>query len=266
IYVLDDRGEMSGEYILDADCPIDYDDFLKVLPPEGIGDRDSLFVGEYVFTAFQSGKFVFVLLSRGHLASEDVDWTALLLTAADSHLAAKGGTPVRGSESKVDSDKGLADRESRLNTKEKALAEQEAKLKAELANLSGRQEELNRQKAGLASLADYAARMQDSVSRGVSRAMKTLEMTKQLASKQARERKFLQRRAIELLDREERVRDREAKSDEREHDLARRTDDLTTREQDVGRQKTILAQARAPAPDARAQTDEAKKDIERRVK
>ena len=122
IYVLDDRGEMAGEYILDADCPIDYDDFLKVLPPEGIGDRDSLFVGEYVFTAFQSGKFVFVLLSRGHLASEDVDWTALLLTAADSHLAAKGGTPVRGSESKVDSDKGLADRESRLNTKEKALA------------------------------------------------------------------------------------------------------------------------------------------------
>src|SRR5207253_1829516 len=70
IYVLDDRGEMSGEYILDADCPIDYDDFLKVLPPEGIGDRDSLFVGEYVFTAFQSGKFVFVLLSRGHLASD----------------------------------------------------------------------------------------------------------------------------------------------------------------------------------------------------
>src|SRR5438034_1708307 len=89
IYVLDDRGEMAGEYILDADCPIDYDDFLKVLPPEGIGDRDSLFVGEYVFTAFQSGKVVFVLLSRGHLASEDVDWTALLLTAADSHLDRK---------------------------------------------------------------------------------------------------------------------------------------------------------------------------------
>ncbi|TLZ95085.1 MAG: hypothetical protein E6J95_03055 [Methanobacteriota archaeon] len=390
IYVLDDRGEMAGEYILDADCPIDYDDFLKVLPPEGIGDRDSLFVGEYVFTAFQSGKVVFVLLSRGHLASEDVDWTALLLTAADSHLASKVGTPIRAAEPKGDSDKGLADRESRLNAKEKALAEQEAKLKAELANLSGRQEELNRQKAGLAGLADYAARMQDSVSRGVSRAMKTLEMTKQLASSQAleskkadpkmtaearqafeqerkaliaernelaarfseasaqieriqqedreavaslekerkdvaarsveeektrkeiearvadlsqrfaamakerlvashrepgspqtdevrkahegekeelaRERKFLQRRAIELLDREERVRDREAKSDEREHDLARRTDDLATREQDVARQKVILVQAKTPVPDARAQSDEAKKDIERRVK
>jgi DNA repair exonuclease SbcCD ATPase subunit len=390
IYVLDDHGEMAGEYILDADCPIDYDDFLKVLPPEGIGDRDSLFVGEYVFTAFQSGKFVFVLLSRGHLTSEDVDWTALLLTAADSHLAAaKGAAPVRPPETKPDLDKAVAERESRLVAREKAFAEQEAKLKAESANLLGRQEELGRQKANLTALADYAARMQDSVTRGVSRAAKTLEMTEQIAASQkleskkvdsktgdarqafeqerkalltekgelesryreassqiekfqkdsreavaalekergeaaarsaeeektrkeiearvadlsqrfaamakeriaashrepapgetdevrkamegekgelVRERKFLQRRAIELLDREERVRDREAKSDDREHELARRMDDLTTREQDVSRQKALLTQAKTPVPDVRAQTDDAKKDIERRVK
>src|SRR5207247_5289115 len=149
IYVLDDRGEMSGEYILDADCPIDYDDFLKVLPPEGIGDRDSLFVGEYVFTAFQSGKFVFVLLSRGHLASEDFHWTGLLLSAADSHLSqgtARTAAP-RTAEARPDADKGLGERESRLAARERALAELEVKLKAESANLQGRQEELNRQKA-----------------------------------------------------------------------------------------------------------------------
>src|SRR5256885_16673477 len=83
-YVLNDHGDMTGEYILDADCPIDYDDFLKVLPSEGIGDRDSLFVGEYVFTPFQSGKLVFVLLSLGHLASEEADRPALLVTAGGS--------------------------------------------------------------------------------------------------------------------------------------------------------------------------------------
>ena len=389
IYVLNDHGEMTGEYTLDADCPIDYDDFLKVLPPEGIGDRDSLFVGEYVFTAFQSGKLVFVLLSRGHLASEDVDWTALLLTAADSHLApASRPAPARPTEAKPDLDKASGEREVRLKAKEKTLAEQEVKLQAESANLLGRQEELNRQKAGLTALADYAARMQDSVTRGVSRAMKTLEMTEQLAANRnleskktdsratsdarqafdqernallaaknevdaryheatsqiakfeketkdaiaalekeratattrladeekmrkeiesrvadmsqrfaamakerlvashhgpgetdevrktmegekgelARERKFLQRRAIELLDREERVRDREAKSDEREHELARRIEELTTKEQDVARQKTIIAQVKTPVSDVRTQADEAKKDIERRVK
>src|SRR2546428_5492468 len=182
IYVLNDHGDMTGEYILDADCPIDYDDFLKVLPPEGIGDRDSLFVGEYVFTAFQRGKLVFVLLSRGHLASEAVDWTALLLTAADSHLAPASRAAPPRTEAKPDPDKASAEREVRLKAKEKTLAEQEAKLQAESANLLGRQEELNRQKAGLTALADYAARMQDSVTRGVSRAMKTLEMTEQLTA------------------------------------------------------------------------------------
>src|SRR5512137_2962187 len=87
IYVLNEMGDMDGEYVLDPECPIDYNDFLKVLPDEGIGDREALFVGEYVFTAFQSGKFVFVLLSRGQLAAEDIDWTGLLLAAADAHLA-----------------------------------------------------------------------------------------------------------------------------------------------------------------------------------
>ncbi len=391
IYVLDERGEMAGEYVLDADCPLDFNDFLKVLPNEGIGDRDSLFVGEYVFTAFQSGKFVFVLLSRGHLASEDFDWTGLLLTAADSHLSKGAGRTAapRAAETRPDADKALGERESRLTARERTLAELEVKLKAEAANLQGRQEELNRQKAQLAAVADYSARMQDGVAQGVSRAVKTLEEAETIASatraeskkaeskatddarlqleqerkalqsakadletkyrdaiaenarlgKEAqeavatlerergetaahaaeeektrheieirvaelsqrfaamakerlvashrppgepsdevkkavegekaelgRERKFLQRRAIELLDREERVRDREGRVDERERDLNRREEDLAARENDLERAKTLLAQARPQPPEVRAETDEAKKDIERRVK
>lgn len=390
IYVLDDRGEMAGEYILDADCPIDYNDFLKVLPDEGIGDRDSLFVGEYVFTAFQSGRFVFVLLSRGQLATEDFDWTALLLTAADSHLARGAGRPVPAgpTEAKPEADKALAEREARIESREKALAELEVKLKAEQANLVGRREELDRQKQRLAALADYSARMQDAVTRGVNRAHKTLEVAEQMAASSrtestkadakaalelrqqlererqeliaakaelegkyrdaiarisrlekeandavvmlekerteaaahvaeeektrreietrvaelsqrfaamakerlvashrggepseavkhaeegekaelARERKFLQRRAIDLLDREERVRDREAKVDERQKDLTRRDEDLSAREADLERQKVLLAQAKPQPTEVRAESDETRKDIERRVK
>src|SRR5437899_2839176 len=289
IYVLDERGEMAGEYILDQDCPIDYNDFLKVLPDEGIGDRDSLFVGEYVFTAFQSGKFVFDLLSRGQLAPEDVNWTALLLTAADSHLASAANrpAPARAAEPRPEVDKGIAERDARLQAKEKSLAELEAKLKADAANLSGRQEELDRQKARLAALADYSTQLQDAVSKGASRSAKTLEIAEQLATssnedskkaeskansdarqafEQARERKFLQRRAIELLDREERVRDREARVEERDRDFGRREKDLSTREEDLDRQRTLLAQAKPQAPEIRAEPDEAKKDIERRVK
>src|SRR2546428_12109298 len=183
IYVLDERGEMAGEYVLDADCPLDFNDFLKVLPNEGIGDRDSLFVGEYVFTAFQSGKFVFVLLSRVHLASEDFDWTGLLLTAADSHLSKSAGRTdaPRAAEARPDADKAQGERESRLAARERTLAELEVKLKAEAATLQGRQEELSRQKAQLAAVADYSARMQDGVAQGVSRAVKTLEEAETIA-------------------------------------------------------------------------------------
>jgi hypothetical protein len=273
--------------------------------------------------------------------------------------------------------------------KEKSLAEQDAKLKADGANLAGRQEELNRQKAQLAELADYASRMQDNVTSGVSRAMKTLEMAEQLSASHkveskkgdpkaamdarqsfeqerkallaqkdeleakqremaeriaqlendtreavstlekeraevaartvdeektrreietrvaelsqrfaamakerivashrptaepseevrrgmegekaelARERKFLQRRAIELLDREERVRDREAKSDEREKELIRRGEELTTREGDLERERTLIAQVKPTAPGVRLAPDEAQRDLDRRVK
>src|SRR2546426_101109 len=299
IYVLDERGEMAGEYILDSDCPIDYNDFLKVLPDEGIGDRDSLFVGEYVFTAFQSGKFAFVLLSRGQLAPEDVNWTALLLTAADSHLAAAASrpAPARAAEPKPDVDKGLAERDARLQAKEKSLAELDAKLKADAANLSGRQEELDRQKARLAALADYSTQLQDAVSKGASRSAKTLEIAEQLAassnedSKKAeskassdarqafeQERKALVAAKTDLETRYQEASariaqlEKEAKESlallekERVDAAARAAEEDKSREQDLDRQRTLLAQAKPQAPEVRAEPDEAKKDIERRVK
>ena len=392
IYVLGDRGEMAGEYVLDPDCPIDYNDFLKILPEEGIGDRESVFVGEYVFTAFQAGKVVFVILSRGQLTKEDFDWTALLLTAADSHLAptspSRPSTP-RPAESPSGSDKERNERENRLVAREKSLAELEARLKADSANLAGRQEELQRQKDRLAALADYSTELQESVTNGVARAVNALAKTESLAAAKraepakpdpkaalearqqfdqerkaliaektdlearykdaatriaqleketrdavetlelersnaaartaeddrvrreietrvadlsqrfasmakerlvnshrppgeasddvkkalegekaelAREKKFLQRRAIELLDREERVRDRGVKLDDREHNLARRDEDLAARERDIERSKTLLAQLRPPTGGVAVEGDEAKKDIERRVK
>jgi len=392
IYVLNESGDMAGEYILDPDCPIDYNDFLKVLPEAGIGDRESLFVGEYVFTAFQSGKFVFVLLSRGQLAPEDFDWTALLLSAADSHLAAGGHpSPVRPAESKplADLEKALAEREARVQAREENLTKLEVKLKADEANLKGRAEELDRQKTRLASLADYVTEVQQSVMKGISKANQSLEMTEQLAAsarasaqegqakdlsvvrrqfeierkalltakedlegryreavariakleedhrqalvtlhkeraeaarqeaeaekvraaiesrvqelgarfaamakerivashkattepsdavKQAiemekaqlsKERKFLQRRAIELLDREEQVRDRDMKLTDREHALRAREEELAGREAEIEKQKATLAPAAPAAVALKVDVEEARKDIDRRVK
>ncbi len=392
IYVLNEVGDMDGEYVLDPECPIDYNDFLKVLPDDGIGDREALFVGEYVFTAFQSGKFVFVLLSRGQLTAEDVSWTALLLTAADAHLAAEAtGAVARAPEPpkpSAEAEKALADREARADAREKELAKLEVQLKAADANLKGRGDELERQKTSLAALAEYVAQMQGQVSRGVDRARRSLEASEQLAasvaedrtladakgladlrqqfdderqallvakqdleakfreasekaavlekqaadaaaaaqkereetkareaeaerlrtaiearvqelsqrfaamakerlmnshkpgeestapataalqevesakSELAKERKFLQRRAIEMLDREEKVRGREMALGEREAGLAKRAQELAAREGALERTK----EAAPTVPMPPAEVEEAKKDIELRVK
>ncbi|HYM38692.1 MAG TPA: hypothetical protein VEY12_00910 [Thermoplasmata archaeon] len=388
IYVLNEMGDMDGEYVLDPECPIDYNDFLKVLPDAGIGDHEALFVGEYVFTAFQSGKFVFVLLSRGQLGPEDMSWTATLLTAADAHLAAeaKTGAGPRTVESPKPSpevEAGISDRQARLDAREKELARLEAQLQADEANLSGRGEELGRQKERLVSLADYVSQMQQSVAAGLERSRKSLEMTERISASTAeshnladakaladlrqqfdderkalirardeleskfreasdkvhqleaqgketaeaiakeraetaareaeaermraaidarvqdlsqrfatmakerlmnshkpataspeapgadldsakaelaKERKFLQRRAIEMLDREEKVRGRETALEEREATLARR-------EQDLGARERALSKPAPPPPaPSGVDADEARKDIERRVK
>lgn len=186
VYVLNEMGDMTGEYVIDVDCPIDYNDFLKVLPDEGIGDREVLFVGEYVFTAFQSGKFVFVLLSRGQLAPEDIDWTATLLTAADAHLAAQAKTSPaphapEAPKPNPEIERTFAERDARLAAREKDLAKLEVQVKAAEANLKGRSEELDRQKARLTSLADYVAELQGGIASGVNRARKSLEMMEELA-------------------------------------------------------------------------------------
>src|SRR3989304_587735 len=83
---------------------------------------------------------------------------------------------------KPEAHKALAEREARAESREKALAELEVKLKAEQANLVGRREELDRQKQRLAAFADYSARMQDAVTKGVNRAHKTLEVAEQIAA------------------------------------------------------------------------------------
>ncbi len=190
VYVLNEMGDMAGEYVLDPDCPIDYNDFLTVLPDQGIGDREILFVGEYVFTAFQSGKFVFVLLSRGQLAPEDVDWTATLLTAADAHLVAQASRaaaprPAEGAKPSPEAEKALAERMALLDSREKDLAQLEVQVKAAEANLKGRAEELDRQKANLANLADYVTQLHSGVASGVNRARQSLEMAEQLAASSA---------------------------------------------------------------------------------
>jgi hypothetical protein len=370
IFVLDDAGERVADHTLDPDCPIEYNDFLRVLPEDGIGDRESLFVGEYVFTAFQSGRAVYVLLSRGKLSPEDFEWIALLLKAADAQgRATPKGPQAPETSGAMDGDRAHAERETRLAAREAELASLEVKLKADDANLRGRAEELERQKAELADranrVADAERKTADAEARSQADAASSLakiqegfvsERNALLASKAelegkyrqaldqaeslrkahqdalavlerervewarrdadatkmraeiesrvqelsqrfagmakdrllqthkstleppdavkqaidlekgqlAKERKFLQNRAIEILDMQERVAEREAKLVQREEALRRREDELSAHLAELEQTKAMIAQPPAgEAPDA---LDSARRDLDRRVK
>jgi chromosome segregation ATPase len=388
IYVLDDAGDMAGEYVLDADCPIDYNDFLRALPDDGIGDRESLFVGEYVFTAFQSGRSVFVLLSRGQLSAEDFNWTSLVLNAAHAHAAKTGRAGKPEPAPSADAERALTEREGRLAARESELAQIEARLQADQANVRGRHEELERQKARLSALADYVTQMQQGFAQGVWRANQSGETWKALsaelkakgrpddaraladargafdaerrsladakasleaklrdageriqaleaahkdaitalerertetkqrdaesekvreqiearvadlsqrfaamakerlvashkptaepsdAAKQAielekgqlaKERKFLQKRAIEILDQAEQTQVRQGKLDEREAALQRIEEELAARQEELKKARPAAAPAGPPGP-PKPDVEEARKDIDRRVK
>ena len=368
IFVLDDRGEMAAEYSLDPDCPIEYNDFLRVLPQDGIGDRESLFVGEYVFTAFQSGASVFVLLSRGRLNPQDFDWIALLLKAAEAQMSQGSSKPLHAGDANVgELEKQLAERESRLQAREAELAKIEVRARADEANLRGRAEELDRQKNQLAATANQAAAARQTAASSEAQgqadfesrltkareelaaekaalhaakadleakwreasdqaaalkgahdgAVATLERERSETTKReaeaakmraeiesrvqelslrfanmakerllqshkpvgepseaakqaiefekaqiAKERKFLQGRAMEFLEKEEKVRTREERVSEQEANVQRREEDLTRREADLEHAKALVAQAPAPG----APVDEARRDLERRVK
>ena len=92
-----------------------------------------------------------------------------------------------------------------------------------------------------------------------SAALKEIESAK---AELAKERKFLQRRAIEMLDREEKVRTREMTLGEREAAVIRPEQELASREATVERTKSPPPAAALPP----AEVEEARKDIEIRVK
>ena len=369
VFVLNDAGEMTSEYSLDADCPIDYNDFLRVLPAEGIGDRESVFVGEYVFTAFQNQRTVFVLLSRGKLNSEDFDWIALLLKAANVDSASASKRPQADTAGVAAAERALAERDARLQSREADLAMLEVRVRADEANLRGRTEELDQQKAQIAATADRASQLErkaaeaegaghsasealakvreelagersalqaataeletklreagaqaDEAKRAREDAVKTLErergewtrrdaeaakMRAEIESRVqelsqrfatmakdrllqshkgshepsdavkqaidlekaqlAKERKFLQSRAIEILERQDAVQARERGADDRETALTHREGILAEKEADLDKARAQLADAASKTPPAEG-TDEARKDMERRVK
>lgn len=86
ILVLNDQYELLSEYVLNGDCPLDFDDLKRSMPLEGLRHGKPVFQGDYVFTPFLVEDLKFVILTRGVLRIEDRGFIGSLLAAARIHF------------------------------------------------------------------------------------------------------------------------------------------------------------------------------------
>ena len=218
LFILDAHGGYAGEYAVDAECVVEYGDVLKAIPESGLRDQQTVYLGENMATAFHGEKMSLVAITRGPIGPEDLAWVSATLTVTEAHLleATETGAPGPGPDKAVleSLSSALEKREAQLADRERALAEAEGRAKRAADEARAAVE------AELASLREQLAQAQARLEQEKNRAEVervvrvavpaspgpgTDEERRQLD----KDRKMVQRRALDLLDREEKLRARE---------------------------------------------------------
>lgn len=96
VFVLNRKYDLLSEYVLNADCLVEYRDLRWAIPTEGLKHGVSLYQGEYAFTPFFVDAFIFVVLSHGIPRIEDRGFIGSLLAAAKVHFSATSPSSPAG--------------------------------------------------------------------------------------------------------------------------------------------------------------------------
>jgi len=86
IFVLDGNNRMLSEFVLNDECPTEFDDLSRSIPPDGLEHGKSIFREEYVFTPFRVDDLKFVIVTRGTPGIRERGFIGSLLAAAKIHL------------------------------------------------------------------------------------------------------------------------------------------------------------------------------------
>jgi len=214
VFILDAQGGYAGELVLDEDCVVEFGDFLAAVPERGLEDRQSIFIGEYnKATALHGEGLSLIAISKGDVQPSEVTWGKIALTVAEAHLSG----PVQGASAQGP-DKGVLESlAGALEKREAEIAERERAFPEKEAVAAKAHEERGR--ALQAQVEDLTRRLADAEAQ---RAHSRQELER-LASTPAagagleaerrqleKDKKAVQRQALQLLDREEKVRARES--------------------------------------------------------
>ncbi|MEK6838446.1 MAG: hypothetical protein AABY08_01745, partial [Candidatus Thermoplasmatota archaeon] len=216
MFILDEHGGYTGEYVVDNECVIEYGDFLRVVPDEGLADQESVYLGEYIATALHGNRLSLVAVSKGPLTLEDLTWAKAALTVTEAHLTSAEGSRTPGTEpdrAVIESlMSALEKREADLVAREKALQEMIERMRREAEEARKPLEaELSALRAHVAELEVKRTEERKQLEAENERLRREVEQLQRPASSAEspsadqtqfdRDRKMVQHRAVELLDR-----------------------------------------------------------------
>lgn len=218
LFILDAQGGYAGEVTVDTDCVIEYGDVLAVVPETGIEDQQTVFLGECMATAYHGERLSLIAITRGPIGPDELAWVRATLTAVESYLNETPGDepPAPGPDKAV-----LESLSSALDKREADLAEREKALAAAEGKAAGAADAARETaEAELQSLRHQLAEARAQIEQ--ERGRKEVERVVMVPTPPVpgpdideerrqldRDRKMLQRRALDMLDREERLRTHE---------------------------------------------------------
>ena len=288
VFILDAQGGYAGEYAPNENCVVEFSEFLAVLPEAGLGDGRSLFLGEWKATAIHGEKMSLVAISKGQLGPEEVSWAKAALVAAEAHLGAAAAdeedqpvvapTPDKGVMENLA--RALDQREAALKEREKAAQEAETRAHGalaqyrqqavgELAAVQERLSEVERERDAIrADLETEREKLRAEMARIANAPPPPPPAPRQPAGpdpqleamkkQMTADKKLLQQKALELLDREEKLRDNETKVADERASLAKAREEVDAMRAEISAKPA----SEAPSFDAEG----AKREMDTRVK
>ena len=167
-----------AEYPLDAECTVEFSDFVAAVGESALGDGEMFYVGEHSATIMHGRTLSLVAISKGRPGQEELSWSKGVLSAVEGYMNVEGRTateegetaeeePVEREEKKEEkgeepplpprpvapalpADANVSEREAALMLRESELADAEEKAWRAMVRESDMRRELEdiRQKLG----------------------------------------------------------------------------------------------------------------------
>lgn len=225
LFIIDEQGAYAGEYTVDDECTIEFDDFVKAVGNMAMEDSQTVFIGEGKATMLHGTHLSLIAISRGPLGSQELTWAKATLTAVEATLAQQSeGVAVEADtepeqsgpkEASPEADSGinLVELKEKLQKAESQVIQERKSNMEKSLEMQAKEDELRATEAAASAAKEREEKLQrdiDMLKADLDSAKAKIPPDFIQAQKDMETRvKILQKKAFELLEREEKLRRRE---------------------------------------------------------